>query len=77
MSTRHLRQVIQRDVRTHYTISEVLECGHRYESLVLLSDSLTAKYRTCITCAKQMSPALPPAKPAMSAVLPGTRRDLA
>jgi hypothetical protein len=53
MSSRQfLTRIIHRDVKTHYTISEVLECGHRYESLTLLSDPLVAKHRICEKCAQ-------------------------
>ena len=48
----HFRQrVVHREVKTHYTISEMLECGHRHESLMLLADSLTARHRVCEKCA--------------------------
>lgn len=70
---RYLRRVSHRFVRTHYTISEMLECGHRFESLVLLTDPLTAKWRTCPQCAKQV--ALPEKKPVQIAQIPRWRRD--
>jgi hypothetical protein len=63
---RQLRQVVQRDIQTHYTVSEVLECGHRFESLTLLGDPLTAKRRVCPACEQLI--ALPPKKPAQPAV---------
>jgi hypothetical protein len=64
MSTSQLKRVVCRDVRTHYTISEMLECGHRYESLALLADPLIAKRRACPKCCLVASP--PPKKPAIS-----------
>jgi hypothetical protein len=57
-SPRQLRRVTHREIRTFYEISEMLECGHRYESLSLLSDPLIAKHRDCQACA-----ALPLKKP--------------
>ena len=78
-SSRFLRKVLHREVRTHYTISEMLECGHRFESLTLMGDSLTAKHRTCPKCAQAIS--LPLRKPAASAAVPcdaqGSRRRVA
>jgi hypothetical protein len=49
-----LRRVVQREIRTSYSVSETLECGHRYESLKLLADSLTANHRECVECSRQV-----------------------
>lgn len=69
-----LQRVVHRDVRTHYTISEVLECGHRFESLMLLSDSLVAKHRICEKCAQ--AAALPAKKsPASVTSFPVAQRE--
>lgn len=55
-SRKFLRRVIQRDIRTHYTVSEMLECGHYFESFgMIAADPLTAKHRNCQKCAKQFS----------------------
>jgi len=59
-----LKQVVQRDIRTFFSISEMLECGHSFESLTLLADPLTAKHRVCPKCAQ--AAALPPKKPVTS-----------
>ena len=69
MSNRSLlRQVIHREIRTHFTVSEMLECGHRFESLSLLADPLTAKHRACPKCAEHAgTESLPPKKPSVSA----------
>jgi hypothetical protein len=64
MAYHFLRKVVHRDVRTLYSISELLECGHRYEPLSLLADSLTASKRECRQCAALV--ALPPSKPSSS-----------
>ena len=50
MERRHLRQVIHREVKPYYEISEILECGHRFESLILLADPLIARHRVCPLC---------------------------
>lgn len=65
-SRKFLQRVVHREIRTHYTVSEMLECGHRFESLSLLADPLTAKHRDCAKCAQLVSAALPPKKPATS-----------
>jgi hypothetical protein len=76
MSTSRLKRVIHRDVTTHYSISEMLECGHRYESLALLADPLIAKHRVCYTCARDAAGPvpLPPKKQPESAPVPWWRR---
>ena len=58
------QKVLHRDIHTFYSVSEVLACGHRYESLTLLADSLTAKHRTCPKCAQSIPVA--PKKPSAS-----------
>ena len=58
--SKFLRKVLHRDVKTFYTISEVLECGHRFDGLTLLADPLVAKYRSCPACAKAIQ--FPPKK---------------
>ena len=63
-ASRPLQRVVHREVRTHYTVTEILECGHRYDSLALLADPLTAQRRACPQCAQ--AAALPPKKPATS-----------
>jgi hypothetical protein len=57
MSSSHqfLRQIVCREIRTLYTVSEMLECGHRFESLTLLTDPLVAKRRVCPTCSQAAS----------------------
>lgn len=61
-----LRQVIHREVKTHYTISEILECGHRYESLALMGDPLVAKRRACRQCTQALQVLCGGKKPAQS-----------
>ena len=45
-----LRQIVCREIKTLYTVSEMLECGHRFESETLLADALIAKRRICPKC---------------------------
>ena len=65
-SRQFLQQVEFREIKTLYSVSEMLSCGHRFESLSLLADPLTAKHRVCEKCAQLVSAALPPKKPATS-----------
>jgi hypothetical protein len=51
MQARQLRRVIHREVKTYYTISEILDCGHRFENLLLAADPLIARHRACPRCA--------------------------
>jgi hypothetical protein len=73
-NSRFLMRVVAREVRTLYTVSEMLECGHRYESLALLSDPLTAKHRICAKCAQAL--AIPPKKPSTSVLPQGYSQGL-
>jgi len=57
------QKVLYREITTYYGVSEMLECGHRYESLTLLADSLVAKHRVCPKCQQ----ALPQKKPPLPA----------
>jgi len=69
-----LRRVVLREIRTLYVVSEMLECGHRFDSETLLADPLVAKHRSCAKCAALI--ALPPnKKPPMTALLE-TRGDV-
>jgi hypothetical protein len=65
MSSSHqfLRQIVCREIRTLYSVSEMLECGHRFESLSLLSDPLIAKRRVCPVCSQAASLLQIPRKP--------------
>ena len=81
MSSSHqfLRKIEFREARTFYSICEVLECGHRYESLSLLADPLTAKRRVCPTCSQAASLLEVPKKSpgsvkSLPALLQGDRR---
>jgi hypothetical protein len=81
MSSSHqfLRQIVCREIRTLYTVSEMLECGHRFESLTLLTDPLVAKRRVCPTCSQAASLLEIPKKPSGStksnpALLQASRR---
>jgi hypothetical protein len=65
-SHQFLRRIEFREVRTFYSICEMLECGHRFESEVLLADPLIAKHRICQQCARAV--ALPPKKPVTKVV---------
>jgi len=55
-SNQFLQRVIHREIRTFYSISEMLECGHRFESLGLLADPLTARHRICPKCQAKCAP---------------------
>lgn len=60
-ASRSLKRVVHREVKTHYIVSEMLECGHYYESLGMqAADPLIAKHRVCQRCAKIAT--LPPKK---------------
>jgi hypothetical protein len=79
-SRQFLRKIEFREIRTFYTVSEMLECGHRFESEVLfLADPLVAKHRVCPKCAQAASLLEVPKKPSgstksMPALLQGDRR---
>ena len=72
MSSSHqfLRKVVCREIRTLYSVSEMLECGHRFESLSLLTDPLVAKHRVCPTCSQAASLLEVPKKPSGSTKSP-------
>jgi hypothetical protein len=62
-SGRVMQRVVFREVKTFYSISEMLECGHRVENFGMVqADPLTAKHRNCPQCEK----ALPQKKPVAS-----------
>jgi hypothetical protein len=63
-SSQYLRLIVCREIRTFYSVSEMLDCGHRFESEVLLADPLIAKRRSCAKCASLS--ATSPKKPAQS-----------
>jgi hypothetical protein len=64
-SRKFLQRVVFRQITTLFTVSEMLECGHRFESLGLVGgDPLIAKHRSCSKCASLS--ALPPKKPVTS-----------
>lgn len=57
-----LQRVVHREIKTHYSVSEMLECGHYHESLgMVAADPLTAKYRVCQKCATRFAEKKPPA----------------
>ena len=65
-SSRFLQRVEFREIKTFFTVSEMLECGHRFESLGQVgADPLTARHRVCQKCAQAAS-LLPPKKPAQA-----------
>jgi len=65
MGKRYLRKIAYREVKTFFSVSEMLECGHRFESLgQVAADPLTARHRVCAQCANAI--ALPPKKPSAS-----------
>ncbi len=69
MKQRHLQKVIFREVKTFFSVSEMLACGHRVESLGQVSaDPLIAKHRICLQCARAAStPTAIPKKPPVRA----------
>ena len=66
MQPRPLRQILHREIRTFYVVAELLDCGHRFESEILLADPLVAKRRICPKCAQIIMQALPPKKSSVS-----------
>jgi hypothetical protein len=69
---RNLQRVVFREIIPLYRVSEMLECGHRFESEILLADPLIAKYRHCQQCSpvfQSSHTSTPRKKPSQSVLL--------
>jgi hypothetical protein len=70
-----LRKVAYREVKTFFSVSEMLECGHRFETLGQVGcDPLTAKHRHCAKCAAALLALKKPSSSLPSASSQGDRQ---